>query len=435
MPLPREVFLLTRSTLITGLAALLLSHVAASAQTLDTSVVAPAVASRLAEQPSPDDANWEQTKFAYFETLGEKGWDIPRPTTAESVIADAGGIRSLLARYGIGFLGQGSYTFAVDTLHQQGGPQSYNGERPTFNGSTQFAVDLDLGHYGLSGGSITVGMGSAATSWKPLGPRATSLLRLFYYQSLFNGRIEVKAGYVAEGVDFYGTFVGGNVVSGLLGPNANLIYQLGASRTPLTAPGANIRFNGPDHFYVKSGIQRSINPAGPQAEHDFNPTGILFRTPNTGVLFINEVGYNRAASDTERELWIRGGALNNTSPYTVFGTPRTSTNYAFLGLADTQVVKTDRAFPARGVYAGATFITGDPTSIRREDILKAAFTASAWFPGGRRTSSAWSTRRQTSARNRKPCCGRQAFLPLAPSITSPGPIRRGWRVVSSSSTG
>lgn len=331
------------------------------AQSLGNQLIAPAGAARLAEKPAPGVASDdpEAAKFKYFETLGEKGWDIPRPGTRESVTADVGGIRSKLAEYGIGFLGLGTYTIAQDGLHRSGGVQYYNGQRPTFNSSTQFSVSLNLAQYGIQNAQITGTMAAQATSWRPLGPRATSLVRLWYYQTFLDGRFAVKVGYIVQPVEFFGTAIGGNIVSGTLGPNANLLFQAGIARSPLTAPGANFRYNGPNHLYVKSAIQRSLSPAGAQVEHDENPTGFRFRTPNTRPLFINEFGYNRPASPSENMIWLRGGGIYNTSPYTVFGTPRTSTNYAFFALADAQLIKTDRDFPARGIYGGVSFIGGD----------------------------------------------------------------------------
>ena len=63
--------------------------------------------------------------------------DVPRPGTMDSVAADVGGVRGALASYRIGFLGLGAYTIAADALHERHGPQVYNGQRPTFNSTTQ----------------------------------------------------------------------------------------------------------------------------------------------------------------------------------------------------------------------------------------------------------------------------------------------------------
>ncbi len=340
--------------------AYLCATAAVQAQSVDskTGVPTSAVAATLSAKPA--DAGTGGDTFKYFDTLGEKGWIVPRPGTAESVIADTGGIRSALAEYGIGFLGLGSYSFFGDTLHQTPGTQYYNGQKPTFGSSTSLSVSLNLDQYGIPNAQITAAGVLLTTTWESFGPSAFSLLRLNYYQSFFDGRLEIKAGYIANNYEFFGTSVGGNIISGTLGPNANVLYQLGLSRTPLTTPGVNIRLNGPNNLYLKSGIQRSINPAGAQAESDANPTGFRFSTPHAGTLLINEVGYKRAASAEERSVWIRGGVLYNDSPYTVFGTRETASNSAFAVLADAQILKTDDAFPARGIYGGASFLKGDP---------------------------------------------------------------------------
>ncbi|MCJ2128265.1 carbohydrate porin [Methylobacterium sp. E-045] len=325
------------------------------------SAFAPAVAAaQAAKTASGTGADDETAKFKYFDSLGEKGWIVPRPSTAESVIADTGGVRSALAEYGIGFLGLGSYSFFVDTLQQSGGRQVYNGQQPTFGSSTTFAASLNLDLYGVPNAQITAAGTRLTTTWRPFGPPAFSLQRLNYYQSFFNGKLELKVGYTTNNYEFFGTSVGGNIISGTLGPNANILYQAGMARTPLTAPAINVRWNGPDNIYVKSGVQRSISPDGSEAEHDANPSGFRFRTPKASALFINEVGYKRLASGDELSLWVRGGFLYNDSPYTIFGTTRTSSNAAFALLADTQLLKTDPVYPERGIYGGVSFLKGDP---------------------------------------------------------------------------
>ncbi len=212
----------------------------------------------------------DKAKFDVFETLGEKGWDVPRPSTMDSVAADVGGVRGALARYGIGFLGLGAYTIAADALHERHGPQVYNGQRPTFNSTTQLSVSLNLSQYGIPNAQVTAAGAAVATSWKPLGPRETSLIRLWYFQSFLNDKLEVKIGYNALPVEFLGTFVGGNIVSGTLGPKASIPFQTGEARIPVSAPEAQVRVQGPDRFYVKSAVQRSVDPAGAQAEHNAN---------------------------------------------------------------------------------------------------------------------------------------------------------------------
>lgn len=340
----------------------------ARAQASDTksAVLAPAIAATQAANTgsgadaagTPDAA--EQAKFKYLDSLGEKGWIVPRPSTAESVIADTGGIRSALAQYGIGFLGLGSYSFFGDTLRQTGGVQVYNGQQPTFASSTAFSASLNLDRYGVPNAQITAAGARLTSTWRPFGPPAFSLQRLNYYQTFLDRKIELKVGYTTNHYEFFGTSVGGNIISGTLGPNANIVYQAGMARTPLTAPAINLRWNVTDNLYVKSGIQRSISPKGSEAEHQANPSGFQFLTPKARALFINEVGYKRVASAEERSLWVRGGFLYNDSPYAVFGTTRTSSNRAFAFLADTQLVKTNPAFPERGVYGGVSFLKGDP---------------------------------------------------------------------------
>ena len=121
------------------------------------------------------------------------------------------------------------------------------------------------------------------------------------------GVLDFKAGYIDNTQEFLGINVGGNLATGNLGPQATIPFQLGLSYGGFAAPGINVRVRSKTGFYNKFGIQRSLPPGGARAENAVNPGGFRFSPPGTGVLLIDEIGFNRASAP-ERNLPGYGSA-------------------------------------------------------------------------------------------------------------------------------
>ena len=69
-----------------------------------------------------------------FDPLNARGWVIPHPSVADTLVGDAGGVRSALADAGIGFCGISSNIFEYDlTQANLGKPISVNGQGGTWN--------------------------------------------------------------------------------------------------------------------------------------------------------------------------------------------------------------------------------------------------------------------------------------------------------------
>ena len=317
--------------------------------------------------PSPDEPL--RPVDSYDKTLGMKGWAIPFPSFGDSIVQDAGGVRSALAKYGLGFeviSVSFFYENLLDHPHVSADDQVYAGQRPTTSSGHVAYVMADLSRYGIPDGQFVIAGSIARSSWQPAEPDSLSMVNLTYYQTFLDKALELKVGYQANGEAFVGAFqVGTNIANGLFGPA--MPSELGMSDIPAPAPGINLTYNVNSEVYDKFGIQRSISPTANMFVDDKqkNGSGFRFTEPGAGILFINEFGFNRSASATEPKTAVRAGVMYNTSQYHNYKTNGTSTNFGFYALADRQVWQFDPVGTAyRGVYVGASVMYAAPqTSI------------------------------------------------------------------------
>ena len=195
-------------------------------------------------------------------------------------------------------------------------------------------------------------------SWNPAGPKSIQLWALYFYKEIGNDRLEVKAGYIANNMNFLGLFVGGSTATGAQGVYAVLPYEAGMSYFPMTAPSFNLRIRGPVHSYFKAAAQRSFDPNGGPAEIARNHTGFRFIPHGDKLVLISEGGYVREAGADAHEAWFRAGSINNTTPYPseATGQPRRG-NYCAYVLMDYSCSRSSREHPDRGLYAGGSFMT------------------------------------------------------------------------------
>jgi porin len=195
-------------------------------------------------------------------------------------------------------------------------------------------------------------------SWNPAGPKSVQLWALYFYKAFGEDRLELKAGYIANNMNFVGLFVGGSTATGAQGVYAVLPYETGMSFFPLTAPSFNVRFRGPKNSYIKTAAQRSIDPTGGPAEIARNHTGFRFIPHGDKLLLINEGGYLRTASADAHGAWFRAGYIYNTTLYKNEATGKSeSGNYCAYALMDYQLLKPSREHPKQGLYAGGSFMT------------------------------------------------------------------------------
>jgi porin len=234
-----------------------------------------------------------------FEALRIKGLAIALPGPQDTIDPDFAGMRSSLAALGIGYIGYSSNNFYDNMLPAERatfGQQLYNGQKPTFFTNNVMQMTYDLSGYGISDGQIVVGGIYNFDTWEPGGPNASSLASLSYYQTFLNRQVELKVGYQANVVEYWGPFLAGNLAASIFGPSGSIPVEAGLSAWAWTKPAINIKVNGPAGLYNKFGVQVASNPDGPLAEKTANPTGLDWSTPNSGVLAIDEFGYRKEAS-------------------------------------------------------------------------------------------------------------------------------------------
>ncbi len=310
--------------------------------------------------------------FATFENLREKGMWLIIPGPADTVDQDKGGIRSALADVGIGYVGGTVNTFIDNRLPNAARStmpnQSFMGQNPTFGTVNFFIVTYDLSRFGIPDGQITAGAEQQYWTWKPGGPDRVGLNTLAYYQTFFDGKVELKTGYLRNVNEFAGTLVGGNAGASVLAPSSNILYQAGMSNNAAPTPALNLKYNFDDHLYNKFSLQRSISPDGQYAQLTENPTGLNWSTGHTGILFLDEAGYKNKAAPGLPETWLRVGAGFNNSSYKNLqdpAQPRSDANSIYYVAADRQLWQSDAEVSAyRGIYGGFSVMYAPPDANR-----------------------------------------------------------------------
>jgi porin len=301
-----------------------------------------------------------------FDALRVKGYIVALPGPQDTIDPDFAGLRSSLAALGIGYIGYSNNNLFDNTLPAERttfGKQVYSGQQPTFFTNNVMQMTFDLSRYGISDGQIVVGGIYNFDTWEPGGPNAASLATISYYQTFLNRQVELKVGYLANVVEYWGPFLAGNLATSIFGPSGSIPVELGLSAWAFTKPAVNIKVNGPDGLYNKFGVQVSSSPDGPLAEKIANPTGLDWSTPNSGLVAIDEVGYRKEAAPGQLATWIRAAGIVNTSEYVDFEFGgRNTGNYAGYFLADQQLVQLAPVAgqAARGWYAGVTAMYAPP---------------------------------------------------------------------------
>lgn len=296
-----------------------------------------------------------------------KGWNIPFPSFAETTLQDYGGWRSTMAQYGFSFLAYNltvSATNVLNTPLTRNGVQQYWGQRGSIENVSAAFLNYDLSQYGIPSGQLQFAGNILHSSWQPYFPSANSIQRLAYYQTLFDGKLEINAGYLSNTTTFVGIYIGGQLQN-TFGPSASIPTELGLSVSPQPQPTFWVKYNF-DSFYTQAGVARSLAPTSTTVLSDqhVNPTGIRFSEPGAKALYIDEIGYRRAAAPGLEQMWLRAGAIYNTSDYHNLATGGLSTNSGAYLLADRQLFQVDPSTPEtayRGLYLGGSAMYADPT--------------------------------------------------------------------------
>ncbi|HUY80666.1 MAG TPA: carbohydrate porin [Acidobacteriaceae bacterium] len=237
--------------------------------------------------------------------------------------------------------------------------QVYAGQRPFGSIFVQPILAADLRQFGLHNAQLYMGAVWNWASWEPAGPKTIQLWNLYFYKTFGEDRVEVKAGYLSNNMNFVGFFVvGGSTATATQGAYGILPDEAGLSYFPLTAPSFNLRVHGPGHTYFQTAVQRSLDPRGGPTEVERNHTGFRFIPHGDKLVLVNEAGYLRPSGKDARDAWFRAGYIHNATRYQdeATGQPKPG-NYCAYVLMDYQLSQSSRVHPNHGLYAGGSFMT------------------------------------------------------------------------------
>jgi porin len=178
-----------------------------------------------------------------IEDLNYLGGDAAMPPFSDSVIDVDSGFRRALFRKGVAFrvITGPQYTQNMLDAPVPADEQVYVGQRAFESSFVQPILSADLHQLHLQHAQLYMGGVWNWVSWNPAGPKSLQLWALYFYKEIGNDRLEVKAGYIANNMNFVGLFVGGSTATGAQGVYAVLPYEAGMSYFPLTAPSFNVR--------------------------------------------------------------------------------------------------------------------------------------------------------------------------------------------------
>jgi len=328
-----------------------------------------------------------------YDKYNPQDWTVADfPSTGNTLLSDRDGIREGLAQKKIGF-GYLYQTIFYDNLinppmfgaqgkaadgkyHDPVGKDYmwwYWGQRPSYverslgtltynpNPNTQFVFQ--------GWDSVTnFGQGEQCNS-----PRVAALN---LNQYLFNRKMQLSAGYMAQGWHTVGFFVAGNLASSLLGNAAILQALIGQAPPYHVTPGIDVRYNWTSHIYTVDAVASSADPihsAAPSSMGDMR-----FAPHGAKAIITQELGYKRDFAPGVRKLWMRVDGLYNFTKYpdyrssgllfapgspipTGFGTTKkTDNNWGFSGAFDYQFKQLDKILFPRGLFVGGTMQYAPP---------------------------------------------------------------------------
>ncbi len=280
-----------------------------------------------------------------------------RPAYSETLLGTQSAFRRDLFRYGL--------ALSLDTVQQytqnslaapvSADQQAYVGQRPFEEFAEIPVLSYNLRQFHLSDAQFHMEGSFRWVSWNHAGPRSVGMSALYLYKGFDEGQVDVKAGYLLNDFEYVGLRVGGSVAAGAQGVYAVLPYEVGLSHNSQPAPSLHLKVRTPAHFYVKAGVQRSLDPGGGEANVHRNPTGFRFIPKGEKLLALTETGFQKAATPDTREIWLRGGYFHNSTPYPnkLTGREMTGNYFAYL-LGDYQLLQTSADHPRQGVFIGAS---------------------------------------------------------------------------------
>ncbi|MDB5974494.1 MAG: hypothetical protein JWR07_1254 [Nevskia sp.] len=315
-------------------------------------------------------SSWASSCRQLDQAVGIRSWVVRSPSSCDTILGDSWGIRSSLASAGIGISLYSINNFSSNVMNNdtaQPKTQAFGGQKPTLSSLTNLYITYNLGALGDADGQLVVGGTATRNTWVSLGPSGNSLNSAYWYQSLFNKKLEFKIGYMAMALEYIGAQLGGTLAGGANGISASIQYSQGLTSPALSSPSASFTYNISKDFYDRFGITRSTDPGGATPNFTYNRTSTRFEVPNRemGAIVINEFGYRHRPDENSSLTWVRAGYFHNDSGFASYSNPGTTSHSSVeYILADHQFLKlssahTDPNTPGRGYYIGGTFMNAD----------------------------------------------------------------------------
>lgn len=299
-------------------------------------------------------------RYDRFVLLGsEDAQTLPCMTIAPEL----GGLRAALADAGFGFSAFAGFMVNYDMRTEGGSPQVYGGQLPTYTATFSPVLTYDLSRLGLNEGSqFVLKTIHRYNSYKNNGVTGSYFDQVSVRLPFWNNRVIVQGGYYHIGAQFYGSSIGDISGASVLGSNSSMLFQTGMSGW-LPTPAIDIRFQTPDgRLYNHIGFSRSLSPRGPFYEWDHNRTGLRFDLKDSKLAVIDEIGYRLPSAPGQHKIWLRAGALYNTTDYSRIDLPLTKEdNFGFYGILDYQLTQPDLQRPFRGWYVNVKGNYGNPS--------------------------------------------------------------------------
>lgn len=307
------------------------------------------------------------TACSSYDKYRLRGSETAIITTCDTLSPELGGLRQSMVEQGWLVQNYSSVSESYDFNHaDRHVPQTYSGQRPTFQANSNFTITYDLSRLGWFGQNAQLGAQLAwnQNSYLGNGLRATFVNQLSIEQEFDQRRVRLEYGFYSIGAKFYGAVLGTSTAATALGPTSGLMYEAGVVTGGFKPmPAFDLRLYSPSlHYYNHFGMARSTSPKGFQYDSRENPTGLSLTVPGAKVLYIDELGYRALPSADHLATWVRGGGVYNTSDYMNYkvGHPTVSNHLYYLAYTQ-QYTQPDADNAVRGIYTDIKFDQAPPS--------------------------------------------------------------------------
>lgn len=172
-----------------------------------------------------------------IESLNIPGGDAALPPLSDSAINANSPFRQALWSHGAALRLINTVRYGQNSLRTPvpADQQVYVGQHPFEGEIINPILTWDLRQAGLKHAQLDLSGVWQWVSWEPAGPKVFGLWTLYLYKEFGRDRVEIKAGYNSNDIEFVGMQVGGSTASGVQGVYAVLPYEVGMAFFPLAA--------------------------------------------------------------------------------------------------------------------------------------------------------------------------------------------------------